>query len=394
MASYADHGHDHAHEDEDDESGSLLEPVAVLRLLLQFLSAGSDSGDLEVRERAGTFIWDLSAEAEHCALLARHLGAFVELLSSARTPPRFRELAVGTLANVAAHEACVLSNESIREIVAASYAEAADPGLLTEAARLLHVAVTRLASSRYRAAGDGGAPGPPTAASNLGDAWADTVASLSGKTLFVLRNSLDAPLLARVFELCFAVRFLVDAEGRGDVFATHCEGDALLDAAVAALGAPDTVESLSGVLVDGGSSGLDSALRVVELCSLRDAERSLHGSKAHGDAAIRRRALDCLARVLSSAERSDTERLTAVVALANFAPTRAELLAAPVAGLADAIRRALDAALADLDGETASAHAAIHLYAALAPSDVAPAARAAFERAKRAGLDVPDALLG
>ena len=220
----------------------------------------------------------------------------------------------------------------------------------------------------------------------------------------------------------FAVRFLVDAEGRGDVFATHCEGDALLDAAVAALGAPDTVESLSGVQVDGGSSGLDSALRVVELCSLRAAERSLHGSKAHGDAAIRRRALDCLARVpgvrapggsagalrktrgparppsrrrvLSSAERSDTERLTAVVALANFAPTRAELLAAPVAGLADAIRRALDAALADLDGETASAHAAIHLYAALAPSDVAPAARAAFERAKRAGLDVPDALLG
>ena len=219
----------------------------------------------------------------------------------------------------------------------------------------------------------------------------------------------------------FAFRFLVDAEGRGDVFATHCEGDALLDAAVAALGAPDTVESLSGVQVDGGSSGLDSALRVVELCSLRDAERSLHGSKAHGDAAIRRRALDCLARVpgvrasggsagalrktrdlrppsrrrvLSSAERSDTERLTAVVALANFAPTRAELLAAPVAGLADAIRRALDAALADLDGETASAHAAIHLYAALAPSDVAPAARAAFERAKRAGLDVPDALLG
>jgi len=152
----------------------------------------------------GTFIWDLSAEAEHCALLARHLGAFVELLSSARTPPRFRELAVGTLANVAAHEACVLSNESIREIVAASYAEAADPGLLTEAARLLHVAVTRLASSRYRAAADGGAPGPPTAASNLGDAWADTVASLSGKTLFVLRNSLDAPLLARVFELCLA----------------------------------------------------------------------------------------------------------------------------------------------------------------------------------------------
>ena len=53
MASYADHGHDHAHEDEDDESGSLLEPVAVLRLLLQFLSAGSDSGDLELRERAG-----------------------------------------------------------------------------------------------------------------------------------------------------------------------------------------------------------------------------------------------------------------------------------------------------------------------------------------------------
>ena len=206
MASYADHGHDHAHEDEDDESGSLLEPVAVLRLLLQFLSAGSDSGDLEVRERAGTFIWDLSAEAEHCALLARHLGAFVELLSSARTPPRFRELAVGTLANVAAHEACVLSSESIRDVVAASYAEAADPGLLTEAARLLHVAVTRLASSRYRAAGDGGTPGPPTAASNLGDAWADTVASLSGKTLFVLRNSLDAPLLARVFELCSARR--------------------------------------------------------------------------------------------------------------------------------------------------------------------------------------------
>ena len=98
--------------------------------------------------------------------------------------------------------------------------------------------------------------------------------------------------------------------------------------------------------------------------------------------------------MLSSVERSDTEQLTAVVALANFAPTRAELLAAPVAGLADAIRRALDAALADLDGETASAHAAIHLYAALAPSDVAPAARAAFERAKRAGLDVPDALLG
>ena len=95
----------------------------------------------------------------------------------------------------------------------------------------------------------------------------------------------------------FAVRLLVDAAGRGDVFATHCEGDALLDAAVAALGAPDTVESLSGVQVDGGSSGLDSALRVVELCSLRAAERSLHGSKADGDAAIRRRALDCLARV-------------------------------------------------------------------------------------------------
>ena len=45
---------------------------------------------------------------------------------------------------------------------------------------------------------------PCAAASNLGDAWADTVASLSGKTLFVLRNSLDAPLLARVFELCLA----------------------------------------------------------------------------------------------------------------------------------------------------------------------------------------------
>ena len=62
----------------------------------------------------------------------------------------------------------------------------------------------RAGELHHRAAGPGGEPGPPTAASNLGDAWADTVASLSGKTLFVLRNSLDAPLLARVFELCLA----------------------------------------------------------------------------------------------------------------------------------------------------------------------------------------------
>jgi len=45
--------------------------------------------------------------------------------------------------------------------------------------------------------------------------------------------------------------------------------------------------------------------------------------------------------VLSSAERSDTERLTAVVALANFAPTRAELLAAPVAGRVEIIQGVL-----------------------------------------------------
>ena len=398
MASFP-HG-DAPSSDEEDAGGSLLEPVAVLRLLMQFLGAGDESEEsLALRERAGTLVWDLSATAEHCKLLARHVGALLELLASKKTPERFAELAVGTLANVASLEPSVLGNASVRGVVCEAYASASDPGVLTEVARFLHVAVTQLRATRFA-----GAEAPRDASLRAtGDAWAEVLVGLKDKTLFVLRNSLDCALLARVFELCFALRFFVDADGRGDVFASHCEGDALLSAVTAALASEDHERTLGDVLLPEGPSGLDAALRVLELCSLHAAERSMHDEACRRAATpdARRDAVACLARVLTSTDRSKNERLTCVVALANFAPTSAELLDATgraAADVADLVRSALDVALDPDDGGVEAAAAAIFLYAALGdvdlPSETQRAAtRATFAKARDAGLDLPDALL-
>ena len=157
--------------------------------------------------------------------------------------------------------------------------------------------------------------------------WASVLTSLADRLVFFVQNSLDARLVSRTLDLCFACRFFVHHDGTCDVFDALCAGDGLLTAALDAADVAGGVgiEDLRCVAME-KADGLDAALRVLELCSLRaedTSERGIRDAQREGGLAPRARAVEFLRDFLSSGEDArERDLCTAAIALANSAPTR------------------------------------------------------------------------
>ncbi|KAJ8611721.1 hypothetical protein CTAYLR_009188 [Chrysophaeum taylorii] len=261
-----------------------LEEASMVRALQRFLGAerpGSQEATVPEAERegAGELVWDLTVDAEAARVL---LAARAEDVCShvLRTgSSRLRELAAGILANLEKSGSAALDE----------FVDSEDPYVLAELLRLF--AATRQSP-------------------NL------------GKLSFILRNALDPHVLTRALDLALTINYL---DGQ---------------AALAAIEFPPP--ELAGATSICFGSGLDAALRYLELCALR--KKSLPKEP--------------IERLVLKLDGPD-ELASAVCALA--AVTRE-----PSPEIRDRLLRVLDRALPD--DPTAAGAAAIHLLS-LAPDD-------------------------
>mmetsp|Transcript_3441 Transcript_3441/g.8426 ORF Transcript_3441/g.8426 Transcript_3441/m.8426 type:complete len:429 (+) Transcript_3441:152-1438(+) len=302
-------------EEASDEDAPLIEPLTILKLLHGFCGDGTTPPDADKREKAGQLLWDLSATKAHACVIGPHAST---LLDTARgAPDRVAEVALGIYTNVCGWLPELAKSEDARELVATALVGSEDPGLLTESLRLMQTCFLVLREERDRS----------KLLKPFADAWASLAISLKARVLFCIENSLDAKLVARALELAFAARFFPDHDGDCDVFNALCVEDALLKAVLDALQDVGS-EDLHATKLDDHGDGLDSALRVVELCALRPRELSKEELVKQREARpeIRARAVERLRDAhVSDPDAVPRDAATATVALANFGADTKEL---------------------------------------------------------------------
>ena len=182
---------------------ALVDPDFLLTWLDALRDDGcSDGGD--ARLEAGTKLWDVSADAELACFLVEH-SALPLLLGQLVEPDqgsaRLHEICVGTLANLVAAvpNACTTLTRwaDAPSVFVSLLLGSSDAGTLTELLRLLSTVLSQLP---MRADGGDGDSCGMTAATQR---WLTTLGDPAAiaQTLFILQNTLRAPLCQRAAEM-------------------------------------------------------------------------------------------------------------------------------------------------------------------------------------------------
>ncbi|KAG5191393.1 hypothetical protein JKP88DRAFT_251527 [Tribonema minus] len=329
--------------------------ASILHLLLQLVHCEetsqqrehSDADHLQQenqREEAACALWDMSANARAAdVMLQNRITGVLEAVLDEHSQDlslggaRMQEIAVGILANLAAHkhvqwEACV-GKGRLDSHLFALYQSTLDPPTLTELLRLFTTLASRLELSALQASQLEGAAAASGAAPPLSAAAADTQQlttalaqpEFTARLALIIDSTLDSSVRAHAFALLHALAFRLGAAAVIDAAAAPAAGPAAATSADVSRVQPSSIvnalvehaDDLAATPTGGGgsgaqASGLDALLGVIECLLASDAA----AARALAAAPLRRRLCAGLCAALRPFEHARAAQETALAALA------------------------------------------------------------------------------